>query len=147
MCIVDCSSDVCSSDLRRHRPGSARNQLRSRALLKRGGNKRRMSLASHPSTSRQTIHPLHALLLAFPVALFTTALLSDITYLKSAEIQWSNFSAWMITGALIFGAPVLLWAAIDLFRRRDDAARPRALVYLILVLVMWIAGQIGRAHV
>src|SRR3546814_943304 len=95
-----------------------------------------MSLASHPSTSRQTIHPLHALLLAFPVALFTTALLSDIAYLKSAEIQWSNFSAWMITGALIFGAPVLLWAAIDLFRRRDDAARPRALVYLILVLVI-----------
>jgi uncharacterized membrane protein len=36
--------------------------------------------------------PLHALLLAFPVALFASALLSDITYLKSAEIQWSNFS-------------------------------------------------------
>src|SRR3546814_10211089 len=41
---------------RRHRPGSARNQLRSRALLKRGGNKRRMSLASHPSTSRSEEH-------------------------------------------------------------------------------------------
>src|SRR3546814_17047705 len=49
----------------------------------------------------------------------------------------------MISGALIFGAPVLLWAAIDLFRRRDDAARPRALVYLILVLVMWIAGLVN----
>src|SRR3546814_10789745 len=105
-------------------------QLRSRALLKRGVNKRRMSLASHPSTSRQTIHPLHALLLAFPVALFTTALLSDITYLKSAEIQWSNFSAWMITGALIFGAPVLLWAAIDLFRSVEHTSELQSLMRL-----------------
>lgn len=102
-----------------------------------------MSLASHPSTSRQTIHPLHALLLAFPVALFTAALLSDIAYLKSAEIQWSNFSAWAITGALVVGAPVLLWAALGLFRHRRDPRRIRALAYFLLILVMWIAGLIN----
>lgn len=100
-------------------------------------------MASQPSTSRRSVHPLHGLLLAFPVALFTTALLSDITYLKSAEIQWSNFSAWAITGALVFGAPVLLWAAIGLFRHRRDTARTRALVYFLLILIMWIAGLIN----
>lgn len=100
-------------------------------------------MASHPSTSRRAVHPLHSLLLAFPIALFTTALLSDITYLKSAEIQWSNFSAWAITGALVFGAPVLLWAALSLFRRRRDPRRTRALVYFLLILVMWVAGLIN----
>ncbi|MHA4837640.1 DUF2231 domain-containing protein [Sphingopyxis sp. MSC1_008] len=100
-------------------------------------------MATQISTSRQAVHPLHGLLLAFPIALFTTALLSDITYLKSAEIQWSNFSAWSITGALVFGAPVLLWAAIGLFRRRHDPGRSRALIYFLLVLLMWIAGLIN----
>lgn len=42
------------------------------------------------------LHPLHAILLAFPMALFSGALLSDITYLNSAEMQWSNFFAWLI---------------------------------------------------
>lgn len=93
--------------------------------------------------SRQAVHPLHGLLLAFPIALFTAALLSDITYFRSAEIQWSNFSAWAITGALVFGAPVLLWAALSLIRRRRDATRTRTLAYFLLMLVMWVAGFIN----
>lgn len=100
-------------------------------------------MASLPSTRRRTTHPLHALLLAFPIALFTAALLSDITYLRSAEIQWSNFSAWAITGALLVGAPVLLWSALSLLRHRRNASRNRVLVYFLLILVMWIAGLIN----
>ncbi len=96
----------------------------------------------HP-LGRRAAHPVHALLLAFPVALFSGALLSDLTYLNSAEIQWSNFASWMITGALIFGAPVLLWAALRLFRHRDDAGRIRTLSYFALILIMWIAGLIN----
>ena len=102
-----------------------------------------MRLASRPHPGPRPLHPLHGLLLAFPVALFTAALLSDITYLRSAEIQWSNFSAWAITGALVFGAPVLLWGALILFRHRRDAGRTRSLVYCLLLLVMWIAGLIN----
>lgn len=89
------------------------------------------------------LHPLNALLLAFPIALFSTGLLSDITYLKSAEMQWSNFASWAITGALVLGAPVLLWAAISLFRHRSDQLRTRGLSYFILLLIMWIAGLIN----
>jgi uncharacterized membrane protein len=76
---------------------------------------------------------VHALLLAFPVAFFTGALLSDLTYLNSAEIQWSNFASWMIVGALVFGAPVLLWAALSQLRHRSDAGRTRAITYFALV--------------
>jgi glucose/arabinose dehydrogenase len=86
-------------------------------------------LATVQPIGRRAAHPLHALLFAFPVALFSSALLSDITYLKSAEIQWSNFASWMITGGLIFGAPVMLWAALSLLRRRRDGSRTRAMIY------------------
>jgi uncharacterized membrane protein len=100
-------------------------------------------LATVQPIGRRAAHPLHALLFAFPVALFSSALLSDITYLKSAEIQWSNFASWMITGGLIFGAPVMLWAALSLLRRRRDGSRTRAMIYFALVLIMWIAGLIN----
>ena len=96
-----------------------------------------------PTYRRRAAHPLHAILLAFPVALFSCALLSDITYLKSAEMQWSNFSAWLITGGLIFGAPALLWAAIAFVRARKGPTRTPALAYLLLILVMWVAGLVN----
>ena len=94
------------------------------------------------ATERPMLHPLHAVLLAYPIALFTAGLASDIAYLRTAEIQWSNFSAWMITGALVFGGAVVLWSlfAVALPRR---TGRARATAYLLLVAIMWLAGLIN----
>lgn len=100
-------------------------------------------MANRLSPSRRPVRPVHGLLLAFPVALFTTALLSDIAYLNTAEMQCSNFAAWAITGALAAGAPVLLWAALGFWRRRRNPARRHALAYFLLLLVMWGAGLIN----
>lgn len=93
------------------------------------------------ATSRPgLLHPLHAILLAFPIALFTGALAADITYLNSAEMQWSNFAAWMITFALIFGGPVLLWSLLVLIRRRN---RGPARLYFACVAVAWVLGLVN----
>lgn len=62
------------------------------------------------------LHPLHAFLLAGAVPLFLGAMLSDIAYTSSYQIQWINFASWLIAGGLVFGACALLWAIIDLFR-------------------------------
>lgn len=96
-----------------------------------------------PTLSRPFLHPLHAILLSFPIALFASGLVADITYLNSAEMQWSNMAAWAITGALVFGGMTLLWAAIDAFRRRGSAVGGRAGLYLLLLVVMWVAGFIN----
>ena len=37
------------------------------------------------------VHPLHAILLAFPFPLFLGALLSDLAYSFSFHVQWANF--------------------------------------------------------
>ena len=89
------------------------------------------------------LHPLHAILLAFPVALFTGALATDIAYLETAEMQWSNFSAWGIAVALLFGGPVALWAIVAFVRRRAGPSHGPALAYLLLVLAMWALGLIN----
>lgn len=85
------------------------------------------------------IHPLHAILLAFPFPLFLGALVSDIAYWNTSQIQWSNFSSWLIAGGLLGGGFALLWALVDLFRRRTI----RAVIYFLLLLVMWVLGFIN----
>jgi uncharacterized membrane protein len=88
------------------------------------------------------LHPIHAILLAFPIALFSSGLVSDIAYLKSALVQWTNFSAWLIAGGCFFGGLALAWAIVAaVFPGR--AARGRALAYLAAVAVMFIAGLVN----
>lgn len=87
--------------------------------------------------------PLHSILLAFPLALFASAVLTDIAYLNTAEIQWSNFSAWLIAGGLLMGAFVVVSAIVASFTNRARTASRRPLVYLLLLVGMWVIGFIN----
>ena len=89
------------------------------------------------------LHPLHAILLSFPIALFCAALASDIAYLNTAEIQWSNLSQWAIAAALVFGAPVVVWAIVDCVRGPDRGLWQAVTLYLFLVAAMWVLGLIN----
>jgi uncharacterized membrane protein len=87
------------------------------------------------------IHPVHAFLLAGSVPLFLGTLLSDITYSRSYEVQWSNFASWLLVGALVFAGLALLWALIELLRG-DRRWRGRPLIYFLVLLAAWIVGFI-----
>ena len=100
-------------------------------------------MPNRPTGVRPLLHPLHGLLLAFPVALFTVALLTDTTYLQTAEIQWTNFSSWLIVGALLGGGLVLIWSIILAIGARRHAHRQPSLIYALLIAIMWIAGLIN----
>jgi len=89
------------------------------------------------------LSPLHAILLAFPVALYPSALASDITYYRTAEVQWSNFSSWLITGADLFAGLLLAWAVVSFFFGRVGVVRSRGLLYLALVAVMFVLGVVN----
>lgn len=86
---------------------------------------------------------VHDILLAFPVALFCGALATDVTYLRTAEVQWTNFSSWLIAGALLFGGLVLAWALIAWLIGLRGANRGRRLLYVVVLAVMWGLGFIN----
>ena len=88
---------------------------------------------------RFSIGPLHAILLCFPVALYPSALLSDIAYLNTQVIQWTNFAQWLIAGADVFAGLVVAWATFSFFRGRDR----QRLRYLVAVMTMFVAGVIN----
>ena len=100
-----------------------------------------MFVMSAPDSLRP-LHPLHAILLAFPFPLFLGALLSDLAYWASVQVQWSNFSSWLIAGGLFAGAFALLWALVNLLRGRT-AGRRRPAVYFLMLLAMWSLGFVN----
>ncbi|UVI39535.1 DUF2231 domain-containing protein [Qipengyuania spongiae] len=81
---------------------------------------------------------IEAILLAFPVALFPAALLSDIAYLNTAVIQWSNFSSWLLFGANVFTGVVAAWAIIATATGRGRGTR--AWFYPGILVVLFVIG-------
>jgi len=87
------------------------------------------------------LHPLHAVLLASAFPLFLGALLSDLAYAQSHEIQWKNFASWLIAGGLVFSGLAFLWALIALLRHVPRRGLP--LVYCLFLLAGWILGLVN----
>jgi uncharacterized membrane protein len=92
-------------------------------------------------TPRRAIHPLHAVILASALPLFLGGLLSDWAYHSTYQIQWSNFAAWLIAGAMVFAGLAFLWSLVDLIRARRRMGRP--LFYFLLMLAICVLGLIN----
>jgi uncharacterized membrane protein len=97
---------------------------------------------TYSSGSLRPLHPLHAILLAFPLPLFAGALMSDFAYRATFYIQWANFSSWLIAGGLVGSGFAMLWALVNVFRR-GPARKGRLIVYFLVLLVMWVLGFIN----
>jgi uncharacterized membrane protein len=94
-----------------------------------------------PVYRSSTPGPLHATLLAGTVPLFLGALLSDIAYTQTYQIQWANFASWLIAGALVFAGFAFLFALVNLLRAERKAGQP--VVYVLLLLATWVLGLIN----
>jgi uncharacterized membrane protein len=92
-------------------------------------------------TPRRAIHPLHALILASSFPLFLGGLLSDMAYRLTYQIQWSNFAAWLIAGAMVFAGLAFLWSLVNLIRADRRMGRP--LIYFLLMLAICVLGLIN----
>jgi uncharacterized membrane protein len=68
-------------------------------------------------------------------------LLSDIAYARTYEIQWLNFAAWLIAGAMVFTGLALAWSLVEL--ALGPARRRRPLIGLLLLLGMFVFGLVN----
>jgi uncharacterized membrane protein len=71
-------------------------------------------------------HPLLHFLCAFPIAGFCGAVVTDITYARTADFLWANASAWLLAAAEIIAVPAAL-AGLVALATTPSRARPRAL--------------------
>ncbi|MGI4842519.1 MAG: DUF2231 domain-containing protein [Janthinobacterium lividum] len=99
------------------------------------------SQATVDATYRSPPGLLHTVLLAGSIPLFLGALLSDIAYHNTYQIQWNNFSSWLLAGAELFSGLALLFALVNLLRAKHKSGRP--LTYFLVLLATWVLGLIN----
>jgi uncharacterized membrane protein len=58
-------------------------------------------------------HPIHPMLVMFPVALFTVAVVFDVLYLATGTDELARFAFWSISIGLVFGLGAAVFGLID----------------------------------
>jgi uncharacterized membrane protein len=87
--------------------------------------------ANPPSTASIAGHPLHPMLVPFPIVCFVGALATDLAYWRTADIMWANFSAWLLAAGLLFGAFAALAGLIDFWSNRRVRAQAPAWPHML----------------
>jgi len=77
-----------------------------------------MTYSTTRSDSSIVAPPLRSVPLHFSAACLIGALLTDITYWKTAEMMWTNFSSWLLTSGLLLGGLAAIAVLIDIFAGR-----------------------------
>jgi uncharacterized membrane protein len=58
-------------------------------------------------------HPIHPILIPFPLGLLTTSVVFDVVYLLTSDGKWSVISFWMIAAGVIGGLAAAVFGLID----------------------------------
>lgn len=91
------------------------------------------------STARIGWHPIHPMLVPIPIACFVGALITDLTYWRSAVMMWADISAWLVTVGVIVGFLAAIAGLIDFIGSRKIRAQAPAWPHAmgnIVVLVL-----------
>lgn len=100
------------------------------------------STGSH-STAQIARHPLHPMLVPFPIVCFIGTLLTDLAYWRTAEMMWADFSAWLLTAGLFFGALAAVAGLIDFVGARGIRRHRIAWIHMLGNLLAWLLALLN----
>jgi uncharacterized membrane protein len=58
-------------------------------------------------------HPIHPILIPFPLGLLSTSVVFDVVHLLTGNGKWSEISFWMIAAGVIGGLAAAVFGLID----------------------------------
>jgi len=84
--------------------------------------------------------PVHAMFVPFPIVCFTGALLTDLAYAASAQVQWTNFSQWLLLFGTVFAGLAAVFGLIDYFSAPRERRPAIGLWHMALNLVLFVVA-------
>lgn len=83
------------------------------------------------STARIAGHPLHPMVIPFPIAFFVSAFVTDLAYLGTADGGWATASIWLLGAGLAMAALAALLGLTDFLGEPRIRAIPHAWYHMI----------------
>jgi uncharacterized membrane protein len=120
-----------------------------RSEAQSGGAETAMSYRNPQVTARVAGHPIHPMLVPFPIACFVGALLTDIAYWRTAQMMWADFSAWLLAAGVIMGVLAAIAGLTDFIGGRLIRAHGAAWAHLLgnaLVLVLSVINLLVHSR-
>jgi uncharacterized membrane protein len=77
-----------------------------------------------PSRAAIAGHPLHPILVAFPIAFLVAAFVTDLLYWRTMNSSWAQASYWLLWAGIITAALAALVGMIDFFSIERVRAHP-----------------------
>jgi uncharacterized membrane protein len=71
-------------------------------------------MANPRSTASIAGHPIHPMLIPFPIAFFIGAFVCDVAYWQTANASWATAAIWLIGAGLVMAALAAVAGLIDL---------------------------------
>jgi uncharacterized membrane protein len=103
-----------------------------------------MAIDNPRSTAQIAGHPIHPMVIAFPVACFVLAFASDLAFYSTSNEFWATASLWLLGIGLITAALAAVTGLIELFGddrvRHISDARHHAIgnaIALLIALFNW----------
>ncbi|MBV9588653.1 MAG: DUF2231 domain-containing protein, partial [Hyphomicrobiales bacterium] len=95
------------------------------------------------STMRIGKHPIHPMLVPFPIACLVGTLFSDLAYWRTTDIMWADFSAWLVTIGVILGVLAAIAGLIDFLGNRLIRAQAPAWPHVIGNVVVLLLSVVN----
>jgi uncharacterized membrane protein len=103
-----------------------------------------MASRNPESTAQVAGHPIHPMLIPFPVAFLVATLVSDLVFLRTGHPGWATASLWLLGAALVMAALAAAAGLIDFLgdeRIRDLSAAWHHMIgnviAVVLALINW----------
>jgi uncharacterized membrane protein len=107
--------------------------------------------AGIPSTAAIKGHPLHPMLVPFPIAFLVGALASDHAFQESGDPFWARASAWLIGAGVVMGALAAVAGLADFLGSNRVRSITAAWVHFLgnaiaMLLAIWnLVLRLGEA--
>src|SRR5215211_8482061 len=103
------------------------------------------AMTNNPKSTAQIAgHPIHPMLIPFPVAFLVATLVSDLIFLRTGNPGWATASLWLLGAALVMAALAAVAGLIDFLgddRIRDLSAAWHHMIgnviAVVLALINW----------
>ncbi|MFL4975474.1 MAG: DUF2231 domain-containing protein [Microvirga sp.] len=103
-----------------------------------------MASRNPESTAQVAGHPIHPMLIPFPVAFLVATLVSDLIFLRTGNPGWATASLWLLGAALVMAALAAVAGLTDFLgdeRIRDLSAAWHHMIgnviAVVLALINW----------